>query len=321
MLQTFSISSCLETFIVCIIVLIVIYVYFREVYSYWKRKGVTTPKPFPPLGNFTRSFLTFSNPRLQVSELYKEFKDERIIGLYSLNKPLLLLKDPQLIKQVLTKDFINFHSRGFETNEKVEPLQGHLFALSGTKWRTLRMKITPIFSTGKLKMMFNTLLEKGICLQECLRSPAANKETVDIVDIVRRYGIDVVASCVYGIESNSLEGEYSEFKENCQNIFKVKKTVRLIRSITSFIPLFSKMFNFNLFPREASAYFINMVRDILQYREGNNIQRNDFMQLMIQLKNKTLSIDGENEAKPSNSFGESSENHVLINFILDFNTV
>jgi cytochrome P450 family 6 len=37
-----------------------------------------------------------------------------------------------------------------------------------------------------------------------------------------------------------------------------------------------------------------MVKETVEYREINNVKRNDFMQLMIQLKNKTLGI-AENE--------------------------
>jgi cytochrome P450 family 6 len=37
---------------------------------------------------------------------------------------------------------------------------------------------------------------------------------------------------------------------------------------------------------ETSKYFRNMVQDTVNYREKNHIKRNDFMQLLIQIKNK-----------------------------------
>lgn len=33
-------------------------------------------------------------------------------------------------------------------------------------------------------------------------------------------------------------------------------------------------------------FFVGAVNDTIQYREKNNVQRNDFMQLLIELKNK-----------------------------------
>jgi cytochrome P450 family 6 len=35
-----------------------------------------------------------------------------------------------------------------------------------------------------------------------------------------------------------------------------------------------------------SKYFRNMVQDTVNYRENNNIKRNDFLQLLIQIKNE-----------------------------------
>ena len=41
-------------------------------------------------------------------------------------------------------------------------------------------------------------------------------------------------------------------------------------------------------PEDVSFYFRKMVKDTVEYRETNNVHRNDFMQLLIQMKNKTL---------------------------------
>jgi cytochrome P450 family 6 len=37
--------------------------------------------------------------------------------------------------------------------------------------------------------------------------------------------------------------------------------------------------------RETSDFFMNAVKQTVEYRENHNVQRNDFMHLLIQLKN------------------------------------
>jgi hypothetical protein len=54
------------------------------------------------------------------------------------------------------------------------------------------------------------------------------------------------------------------------------------------------VFRFPIAPDENSNYFLNMVKETVEYRETNGVKRNDFMDLMIQLKNKTLEVaEGE----------------------------
>lgn len=42
-----------------------------------------------------------------------------------------------------------------------------------------------------------------------------------------------------------------------------------------------------LFDQRVGDYFINIVKDTVKYREENNITRNDFLDLLIALKNNT----------------------------------
>jgi cytochrome P450 family 6 len=51
-----------------------------------------------------------------------------------------------------------------------------------------------------------------------------------------------------------------------------------------------------------SKYFRNMVEETVNYRERNNIARNDFMQLLIQIKNK-VKLEEDNESLEQSELG------------------
>lgn len=62
----------------------------------------------------------------------------------------------------------------------------HLFAIGGVKWRNLRTKLTPTFTSGKMKMMFQTLTNCGNVLEKYLDecTDKSNTEPVDIKSVL-----------------------------------------------------------------------------------------------------------------------------------------
>jgi cytochrome P450 family 9 len=70
-----------------------------------------------------------------VSDIYNRLKGHTYGGLYQLMNPVLLLRDPELIKMVTVKDFEHFLDRQVLINEDAEPLFGK--ALSNLKGEEL----------------------------------------------------------------------------------------------------------------------------------------------------------------------------------------
>jgi hypothetical protein len=86
-------------------------------------------KTTAPFGNFTHSILSGSNPEFESAKLYKDFEGHKVGGLYRFASPSLLLRDTDIIKDVLVKDFDHFSSRGIRFDEEPEPLK-HLVHIS-----------------------------------------------------------------------------------------------------------------------------------------------------------------------------------------------
>lgn len=83
--------------------------------------------------------------------------------------------------------------------------------LSGHEWRNLRVTLTPTFTSGKMKMMFPTIIDVGKQLQILLKDEV-NKDESEVKDILARFTIDVIASVAFGIEANSLKNPKVEFR-------------------------------------------------------------------------------------------------------------
>ena len=289
----FGSSVIVQVVAIATVVWILLCFYYREAFTYWKKRGVPYLEPKIPFGNYGRILSPNKNPVLMFDDFYKEFEGERYGGIFKFTTPTLIVRDPEIIKTVLVRDFESFYSTGMKTTVKVEPLTGHLGFLSGPKWKSLRIKLTPTFTSGKMKMMFSTIVETGKELQKYLGVPADNNEEIDVKEILARFSTDVIASCAFGIECNCLKVPNAEFRSWGKKVFETTFSTRIARLITFVAPFLLDYVRLSMIPKDVSIYFRKMVRDTIEYREKNNIHRNDFMQLMIQLKNKTLGVAEE----------------------------
>ena len=64
---------------------------------------------------------------------------------------MLHIHDPAIIQEVFVKQFPDFNGRGMYTGTDKDFLASHLFSIGGAEWRNLRVKMSPIFTTGKIK--------------------------------------------------------------------------------------------------------------------------------------------------------------------------
>jgi cytochrome P450 family 6 len=292
----------LDVMAIAACVLAVIYAYFKVSYNYWKKSNIPYVKPNFPFGNFAEAVLFRKTIGHVHEELYKRLEGEKYGGIYAFTKPKFLFRDPDIIKTILIKDFPSFHDRPLFTDEDIEPLTGHLLLLRGSKWKNLRIKLTPTFTSRKMKMMFQTILDCGHELGSILEKSASDEEIIEIKDILTRYSTDVISSCAFGIQCNCLKNPDAEFHQWGRKLFGPSIRNAVIGIINQTIPSFLSLFKLNPIEPKIAKYFRSMVEDTVNYRESNNIKRNDFMQLLIQIKNK-VKLHEENESIEENGHG------------------
>ncbi|PNF28550.1 putative cytochrome P450 6a14 [Cryptotermes secundus] len=291
--------------LVCL--LVAFYVYFKMSFTYWKQRNVAYIKPTFPFGNFSDLLLLRKPIGHVFIDLYRKLGGEKYGGFYTLAKPGFVFRDPDIIKSILVKDFSSFHDRGFFTDEEFEPLTGHLFLLTGKKWRNLRVKLAPTFTSGKMKMMFQTLVDCGQELGNILEEIANNEEIIEIKDIMARYTTDVISSCAFGIQCHCLENPDAEFRQWGRKLFESSTMLSITGSLSTFIPSAVRPLNLRLIDPKVSKYFRRMVHETVRYREKNSIKRNDFMELLIQIKNKGKVEEGMEENGIGNMENKSGE--------------
>ncbi|CAG9819596.1 unnamed protein product [Phaedon cochleariae] len=274
---------------IVIVLLTSVYAYSKWSYTYWKRRGLEYLEPEFFYGNnrdLIQRKLGFGD---HFANVYNNLKARGLKcgGMFMFFKPVFMPVDLDLVKTIMQKDFDHFRNHGMYVNEKVDPLTGHLFNLEDEKWRKLRAKLTPTFTSGKMKMMFQTLVACTSGLETILRQHSNIQDPIDIKDVVSRFTTDVIGSVAFGIDCNSLEDPDSEFRQFGRKIFQLNFVRRIKGLIAMALPRqILVMVGYKQTSPDIEEFFMKAVKDTVRYRESNNIYRKDFMQLMLQLKNR-----------------------------------
>jgi len=100
-------------------VILILYYYLTSTFDFWKSRGIPGPRPILGFGNFKDVILTNISLGDYLTKVYNAYKDEPLIGIFDRKTPILIVKDLDLIKDILIKDFAKFADRGFPIFEKV----------------------------------------------------------------------------------------------------------------------------------------------------------------------------------------------------------
>lgn len=103
-------------------VFLALYYYFTSKFDFWRNRGVIGPRPIPFFGNAKDVLLRKIGIGSFITELYKRYDNEAMFGIFISRSPNLVLRDLDLIKDVLIKDFSIFDNRGLNISERVRIL-------------------------------------------------------------------------------------------------------------------------------------------------------------------------------------------------------
>lgn len=261
-----------EVILASLVVLWLAYKYCTWEYAYWKDRSVPYIEPHFPFGTEKDFLLHTKSFGKHYQNQYNKIKNAKMIGAFMVNRPFLIIKDPELIKLVMVKDFNHFVDRGLYDPQFLHPVARNLFLIEGEIWRNIRIKLTPTFTSGKIKMMYHLM---KTCVEElriALHPVAEQNGNLDVKDFVTRFMTDVIASCAFGLETNSFRNPESEIRQKLAGLYKFLRVQRL--------------------PIGYNDFFRKVISDTVEYRKKDGVIRNDFIDLLMKIKhNKNLSGD------------------------------
>ncbi|XP_036968051.1 cytochrome P450 3A30-like isoform X1 [Acanthopagrus latus] len=268
----------LETWILLITCIGVFVMYGKGTHKTFEKLGIPGPKPIMYWGTVGRHSTVYY---LDDKECAKKYG--RVWGGYELVKPVLAVMDPDMLKTILVKECLTHF-----TNRRNFLLNGELYdavnLAEDYQWRRLRNILSPNFTSGRIKEMFSIMKHHSHKLTTCLQSKARNNEVITMKDFFGAYTIDVMASCVFSVDMDSISNPSSPspFITHLSKLFRFSLIPFMFAAwFPIFLPIL-ELLGVSLFPRSTTTFFKALVEKVRAERNGSSQQNSrDFLQNMI----------------------------------------
>ncbi|KAG4073635.1 hypothetical protein HA402_000859 [Bradysia odoriphaga] len=303
--------------ILVIVLILVIRFWYKDHYRYWTKRGFVSDVACFPLDTLTGTGTSKTNAEL-FDELYYRFKGHPAAGLFFVFKPAIAIYDPELIQAVLVKDFAYFHDRSIYYNEADDPLSAHLAAIDGQKWKERRSKLTHAFTTSKMKMMFDIIENIGDRFTSAIKKDLQSTNDVQISEWSARFTTDVIGNIAFGVDYNCIENPETEIRKHGKNFFRIDTPVRAMKMLfTNSFPNLSRRMGLMMNPKDSADFFLKVFNETIKYREKSKVDRNDFIKIVLQIKESSSLTFNEMAAESFVFFfGGFHTTASVLNFIL-----
>ncbi len=206
---------------------------------------------------------------------------------------MLNITDPDIIKDVMVKDFNIFPNRHsfFDIDSFWSK---NIFSLEDNNWRRVRSIVTPVLSTTRVRQLCPIVRQCVQKLVDDLSTGArSDSHVIDISQYYKKFVIDSILRCFFRIKLNSIDKISDEFVINYEKFLNYNKWKLLLLEI--FSGFFAKLLSIKSPIDESIKEFcIKLCKNLInEYKTSGmvNLKERDqyFIHTLI-----NLSIDNNN---------------------------
>ncbi|XP_037036766.1 cytochrome P450 6l1-like [Bradysia coprophila] len=260
------------------------YLWLRNRYSYWERLGVPGPKPVYVFGNLLKQLTFQEHISIAHKRWHNTYNNVPYLGFYKLLQPAVMIRDPELQREILVKAFMNFHQNDVTVSDNDELLKANPFFSSGEEWRQSRAMFGTFFSANKIKTVFPAMLKVGNEWEQYVRSLGTNTE-IDAKDVCSRFTTETMLRCTFSIDGKSFERQ-SEFLDLGKSVFNPDVITAMKAMTAFFIPAIQKFVNISIVPKLMDRRFREVVREQIKMRDSGSVQCEDVLQFVLNGRDK-----------------------------------
>ncbi|XP_046980613.1 cytochrome P450 6k1-like [Schistocerca americana] len=188
-------------------------------------------------------------------------------------------------------------------------------------WETLRTKLAPVFTPGKIKAMFPLMEGVGQDLVQHLAAEVEKGEAIDVWQLMARYTAHVLCAIVLGADAGSMSEAKSPMREHVMSLTRKDVLAQLSLAISLLAPQLFKLFPLTFTSeREETLLYFSTVQ-MMNERRQKGIVRADMVDTLMQLRtsaNKKQSKSGADRKSSASTNHTEMDDETIVGNIVAF---
>ncbi|CAE1295561.1 unnamed protein product [Acanthosepion pharaonis] len=204
-------------------------------------------------------------------------------GIFFGSQPNLVISDPEIIKDLMVKNFSNFTNRPLLF--PVDEYSANMVNIAkDDHWKYLRTVLAPSYSSKRMREMVPLIEDVLKTFEKNLNKIADSKEATDVTILFSGYTMEVIASTGFGIEVDSQEDPDSPIVKNARKVI-AGDFFKSFQAVAIIFPILAKLFN-KFKPGMVFGnmrYFLDFCKVLLEESKKveNQSARKNLLQLML----------------------------------------
>ncbi|XP_032682943.1 cytochrome P450 9e2-like [Odontomachus brunneus] len=262
------------------------YFLFKDL-NLFKKHNIPHIRPLPLVGNMGAVFARTKSVATLIKEVYDAYPEAKYTGMYDLTKPVVVLRDTELIKSIALKNFEMFPNHRTFVEEHQDPLfSNNLFSLRDDRWREVRAVLSPSFTSSKMKGMFKLMSDCATDFGKFVAELPPEEKVMEMKDIFTRYTNDVIATCAFGVSVDSMRNPKNLFYVYGREATTFDTIMVMKLYIFRSLPWLAKIFQMKFIRPKIANFFRELVETTIKTRDEQGIVRPDMLQLMMESRGK-----------------------------------
>ncbi|XP_076680473.1 cytochrome P450 9e2-like isoform X3 [Andrena cerasifolii] len=263
------------------------YYYLKRNFDYFEKRGIPYKKPLPLFGNAARVVFKRVSFAQEVIDLYNMNRDAKYVGYYEFMKPMIMVRDVELAREIMVKHFEHFQDhRGFQNGDTDIVFSKNLVALRGERWKEVRNVLTPVFTSSKMKAMFQLMSECAERYGDTLSNLTEKERVLDLKEIVTRYTSDTIATCAFGITLDTMADPTNKFYVHGREFMNFGMFTILKVLVLQNMPWVARILRMRIVKPELENFFKQVIANTLKTRQETGIYRPDLIQTLMEANEK-----------------------------------